>query len=281
MTELEFKQWIFDPMRLELSPQALLLLLYIKMQCRQRYVFSAESMTKAMRFKDIRTMRRYKAELLDKGLIHQERCQYGLRITIPALDYSDSTYHAPSEKSDSTKYASSDSSDSTYHAPSHESDSTYHAPSHESDSAKYAPSEKADSTFYAPSENDTESDSTFCAPSEKSDSTKYAPSENSDSTFCADQIVHSVQSDSTFHAPSDSTFHAPLIIYKDIYKGTNKGDSAKNELEQKSQSDSFSLSTDDNCLRERKQTYSELEDVSEMDDETQAKIRDLMSRFSK
>ena len=152
MTELEFKQWIFDPMRLELSPQALLLLLYIKMQCRQRYVFSAESMTKAMRFKDIRTMRRYKAELLDKGLIHQERCQYGLRITIPALDGSDSTKYAPSENSDSTKYASSDSSDSTYHAPSHESDS-----------AKYAPSEKADSTFHAPSENDTESDSTFCA----------------------------------------------------------------------------------------------------------------------
>ena len=269
MTELEFKQWIFDPMRLELSPQALLLLLYIKMQNRQRYVFSAESMTRAMRFKDIRTMRRYKAELLDKGLIHQERCQYGLKITIPALD-SDSTYHAPSENSDSTFHASSENSDSTKYVPSDRSDST-----------KYAPSEKADSTFHAPSENDTESDSTFCAPSEDSDSTKYAPSEKSDSTFCADQIVHSVQSDSTFHAPSDSTFHAPLIIYKDIYKGTNKGDSAKNELEQKSQSDSFSLSTDDNCLRKRKQTYSELEDISEMDDETQAKIRDLMSRFSK
>lgn len=258
MTELEFKQWIFDPMRLELSPQALLLLLYIKMQCRQRYVFSAESMTKAMRFKDIRTMRRYKAELLDKGLIHQERCQYGLRITIPALDGSDSTYHAPSDSSDSTKYA----------------------PSHESDSAKYASSEKADSTFYAPSENDTESDSTFCAPSENSDSTKYAPSENSDSTFCADQIVHSVQSDSTFHAPSDSTFHAPLSIYKVIYKGVNKGGCAKNELEQKSQSDSFSLSTDDNCLRKRKQTYSELEDISEMDKDTQTALREIMKKFS-
>lgn len=270
MTELEFKQWIFDPMRLELSPQALLLLLYIKMQCRQRYVFSAESMTKAMRFKDIRTMRRYKAELLDKGLIHQERCQYGLRITIPALDCSDSTYHAPSEKADSTYHAPSDSSDSTKYASSQESDSTYHAPSHESDSAKYAPSE-----------NDTESDSTFCAPSENSDSTKYAPSENSDSTFCADQIVHSVQSDSTFHAPSDSTFHAPLSIYKVIYKGVNKGDSAKNELEQKSQSDSFSLSTDSDFVKDKKSRYSDLEDVSEMDDETQAKIRDLMKKFSR
>lgn len=258
MTELEFKQWIFDPMRLELSPQALLLLLYIKMQCRQRYVFSAEAMTKAMRFKDIRTMRRYKAELLDKGLIHQERCQYGLRITIPALDCSDSTYHAPSDSSDSTKYA----------------------PSHESDSAKYAPSEKADSTFYAPSENDTESDSTFCAPSENSDSTKYAPSENSDSTFCADQIVHSVQSDSTFHAPSDSTFHAPLSIYKVIYKETSKGDSAKNELEQKSQSDSFSLSTDSDFLKKKKSRFRDLKDVSEMDDETQTKIREMMKKFS-
>ena len=268
MTELEFKQWIFDPMRLELSPQALLLLLYIKMQCRQRYVFSAESMTKAMRFKDIRTMRRYKAELLDKGLIHQERCQYGLRITIPALDYSDSTKYAPSENTDRTKYASSDSSDSTYHAPSHESDST-----------KYAPSENSDSTFHAPSENDTESDSTFCAPSEKSDSTKYAPSENSDSTFCADQIVHSVQSDSTFHAPSDSTFHAPLIIYKDIYKGTNKGDSAKNELEQKSQSEVFSSSTDSFC-KKSKNTYKDLQDVSEMDKDTQTALREIMKKFS-
>ena len=269
MTELEFKQWIFDPMRIELSPQALLLLLYIKMQCRQRYVFSAEAMTKAMRFKDIRTMRRYKAELLDKGLIRQERCQYGLRITIPALDYSDSTFHAPSDNSDSTKYVSSERADSTKYVPSQESDSTYNAPS-----------EKADSTFCAPSENDTESDSTFCAPSENSDSTKYAPSDNSDSTFCADQIVHSVQSDSTFHAPSDSTFHAPLIIYKDIYKGVNKGDSAKNELEQKSQSDSFSLSTDSNLMKEKKSRFRDLKDISEMDDETQTALREIMKKFS-
>ena len=139
MTELEFKQWIFDPMRLELSPQALLLLLYIKMQNRQRYVFSAEGMTRAMRFKDVRTMRRYKSELLDKGLIHQERCQYGLHITIPALD-SDSTFHAPSHESDSTKYVPSENSDSTFCA-----DQIVH-------------SVQSDSTFHAPS------DSTFCAP---------------------------------------------------------------------------------------------------------------------
>ena len=225
MTELEFKQWIFDPMRLELSPQALLLLLYIKMQCRQRYVFSAESMTKAMRFKDIRTMRRYKAELLDKGLIRQERCQYGLRITIPALDGSDSTYHAPSENSDSTFCA-----DQMVH--SVQSDSTYHA-----------------------------------------------PSENSDSTFCADQMVHSVQSDSTFHAPSDSTFHAPLSIYKVIYKGTNKGDSSKNELEQKSQSEVFS-SPRDNSFLKGKARYKVLEDVSEMDTDTQKALREMMKKFS-
>lgn len=256
MTELEFKQWIFDPMRLELSPQALLLLLYIKMQNRQRYVFSAESMTKAMRFKDIRTMRRYKAELLDKGLIHQERCQYGLHITIPALD-SDSTFHAPSHESDST-----------YHAPSEFLDSTKYVPSDSSDSTKYALSHESDSTKYAPSDNNAQSDSA-----------KFAPSENSDSTFCADQIVHSVQSDSTFHAPSDSTFHAPLIIYKDIYKGTNKGDSAKNELEQKSQSEVFSSSTDSFC-KKSKNTYKDLQDVSEMDKDTQTALREIMKKFS-
>ena len=247
MTELEFKQWIFDPMRLELSPQALLLLLYIKMQCRQRYVFSAESMTKAMRFKDIRTMRRYKAELLDKGLIHQERCQYGLRITIPALDCSDSTYHAPSENSDSTKYA----------------------PSHDSDSAKYASSEKADSTFHAPSDNNAQSDSA-----------NFAPSENSDSTFCADQIVHSVQSDSAKYAPSDSTFCAPLSINnKETNKETNKGDTAEKKFAASQQSD-FSPSRDFLSQEKKPSKHSDLPEVSEMDDDKQKKISELMSRFA-
>lgn len=210
MTELEFKQWIFDPMRLELSPQALLLLLYIKMQNRQRYVFSAESMTRAMRFKDIRTMRRYKAELLDKGLIHQERCQYGLKITIPALD-SDSTYHAPSQNSDSAN---------------------------------------------------------------------FAPSENSDSTFCADQIVHSVQSDSTFHAPSDSTFCAPLSINnKETNKETIKGDTSEKKFAASQQSD-FSLSRDFLSQKKKVSKHSDLPEVSEMDEEKQKMISDLMTRFA-
>ena len=257
MTELEFKQWIFDPMRLELSPQALLLLLYIKMQNRQRYVFSAESMTRAMRFKDIRTMRRYKAELLDKGLIHQERCQYGLKITIPALD-SDSTYHAPSQNSDSTFHASSENSDSTKYVPSDRSDST-----------KYAPSEKADSTYNAPSDNNTQSDST-----------KFAPSENSDSTFCADQIVHSVQSDSTFYAPSDSTFCAPLSINnKETNKETNKGDTSEKKLAASQQSD-FSPSRDFLSQKKKAAKHSDLPEVSEMDEDKQKMISDLMTRFA-
>ena len=234
MTELEFKQWIFDPMRLELSPQALLLLLYIKMQNRQRYVFSAESMTRAMRFKDIRTMRRYKAELLDKGLIHQERCQYGLHITIPALD-SDSTFHAPSEISDSTKYVPSDSSDSTKFAPSEKADSTYHALSHESDS-----------TFYASSDNNAQSDST-----------KYALSENSDSTFCA-----------------------PLSINnKETNKETNKGDTSEKKFAA-SQTDDFSLPRDFLSQKKKAAKHSDLPEVSEMDEEKQKMISDLMTRFA-
>lgn len=233
MTELEFKQWIFDPMRLELSPQALLLLLYIKMQNRQRYVFSAEGMTRAMRFKDVRTMRRYKSELLDKGLIHQERCQYGLHITIPALD----------------------------------SDSTFHAPSHESDSTKYVPSQNSDSTYNAPSDNNAQSDSTF-----------YAPSENSDSTFCADQIVHSVQSDSAKYAPSDSTFYAPLSINnKETNKETIKGDTAEKKFSASQQSD-FSPSRD--FLSKKPSKHSDLPEVSEMDEDKQKMISDLMTRFA-
>ena len=257
MTELEFKQWIFDPMRLELSPQALLLLLYIKMQNRQRYVFSAESMTRAMRFKDIRTMRRYKAELLDKGLIRQERCQYGLKITIPALD-SDSTFHVPSHESDST-----------FHAPSENSDSTKYALSHESDSTKYVPSQSSDSTYYAPSDNNAQSDSA-----------KFAPSENSDSTFCADQIVHSVQSDSTFYAPSDSTFCAPLSINnKETNKETNKGDTSEKKLTASQQSD-FSPSRDFLSQKKKAAKHSDLPEVSEMDDDKQKMISDLMTRFA-
>ena len=257
MTELEFKQWIFDPMRLELSPQALLLLLYIKMQNRQRYVFSAESMTRAMRFKDIRTMRRYKAELLDKGLIHQERCQYGLHITIPALD-SDSTFYAPSENSDSTKYV-----------PSEKADSTKYALSHESDSTKYVPSDRSDSTYNAPSDNNAQSDSA-----------KFAPSENSDSTFCADQIVHSVQSDSTFHAPSDSTFCAPLSINnKETNKETIKGDTAEKKFSASQQSD-FSPSRDFLSQKKKAAKHSDLPELSEMDEEKQKMISDLMTRFA-
>ena len=255
MTELEFKQWIFDPMRIELSPQALLLLLYIKMQNRQRYIFSVETMLRALRLKDVRTLRRLKAELIEKKLIQQKRCRYGFRLTIPALDGADSAFHAPSQESDSTSDALSQKSDSTFHAPSQESDST-------SD----ALSQKSDSTFHAPSEDNAESDSAFHVPL--------------DSAFHASEIVHSVQSDSAFHVPLDSAFHAPLSIYKETNKETNKGDSAKNELEQKSQSDSFSLSTDDNCLRKRKQTYSELEDISEMDKDTQTALREIMKKFS-
>ena len=260
MTELEFKQWIFDPMRLELSPQALLLLLYIKMQNRQRYVFSAESMTRAMRFKDIRTMRRYKAELLDKGLIRQERCQYGLHITIPALD-SDSTFHAPSHESDSTFHAPSDNSDSTKYVPSDRSDSTKYALSHESDSTKYVPSANSDSTYNAPSDNNAQSDSA-----------KFAPSEISDSTFCADQIVHSVQSDSTFHAPLS-------INNKETNKETIKGDTSEKKFTASQQSD-FSLSRDFLSQKKKAAKHSDLPEVSEMDEDKQKMISDLMTRFA-
>ncbi len=257
MTELEFKQWIFDPMRLELSPHALLLLLYIKMQNRQRYVFSAEAMTRAIRLKDVRTMRRYKSELLDKGLIRQERCQYGVKITIPALD---DTYHAPSENSDSTKYVPSDNSDNTYYASSDRSDSAYNVPS-----------DQSDHTFHAPSDNNAESDSTYHAPSENSDSTKYVPSDNSDSTFCASQIVHSVQ--------SDSTYHAPLSINKETNKETNKGDTSEKKLAASQQSD-FSPSRDFLSQKKKPSKHSDLPEISEMDEDRQKMISDLMTRFA-
>ncbi|MBQ6689510.1 MAG: hypothetical protein IJN02_09805, partial [Bacteroidales bacterium] len=144
------------------------------------------------------------------------------------------------------KYALSDSSDNTYHAPS----------------------DRSDHTFHAPSDNNAQSDST-----------KYAPSENSDSTFCADQIVHSVQSDSAKYAPSDSTFHAPLSIYKETNKETEKGDTSEKKLAASQQSD-FSLSSDFLKKKKRVSKHSDLQDVSEMDDDKQKKISELMSRFA-
>lgn len=253
MTELEFKQYIFDSSRLELSSQALLLLLYIKMQNRQRYVFSSESIIKAIRFKDERTMRRYKSELLEKGLIRQERCRYGLKITIPAIDGSDPTKYVGTENSDPTNYVGSKNSDPT----------------------NYVGTEMSDPTFCVGTESGTESDPTKYVGTESSDHALYVGTKNSDPTFCADQILHSVQSDPTFCACSDPTFHAPLSINnKETDKETKKGESAKNEDECKSQR-SLSLSPPD-----FKSKYSEYQDISEMDDETQAKMREMMKKFS-
>ena len=122
---------------------------------------------------------------------------------------------------------------------------------------------------YAPSDNNAQSDSA-----------KFAPSENSDSTFCADQIVHSVQSDSAKYAPSDSTFCAPLSINnKETNKETIKGGTSEKKFTASQQSD-FSLSRDFLSEKKKAAKHSDLPEVSEMDEDKQKMISDLMTRFA-
>ena len=84
MTDLEFKQFIFSE-QCELTPYSLLLLLYIKMQNRDKYVFYNADMMSALKIRDIRCLRRAKDELLNKGLIRQRPAGRGFKFIICKL----------------------------------------------------------------------------------------------------------------------------------------------------------------------------------------------------
>lgn len=85
MTDLEFKQFIFSE-QCELTPYSLLLLLYIKMQNRDKYVFYNADMMSALKIRDIRCLRRAKDELLNRGLIRQKPAGRGFKFIICKLD---------------------------------------------------------------------------------------------------------------------------------------------------------------------------------------------------
>ena len=55
MTELDFKNYIFSE-ACDISSTALVLLVYIKMQCRERYVFKLNTMMNSIKVKDKRTV---------------------------------------------------------------------------------------------------------------------------------------------------------------------------------------------------------------------------------
>lgn len=85
MTDLEFKQFIFSD-ACDVSSTALLLLLYIKMQSRERYVFYNSDIMASLKIKDVRTLRAAKDELIKKGHLRQIPCGRGYKFVIPLLD---------------------------------------------------------------------------------------------------------------------------------------------------------------------------------------------------
>lgn len=110
MTEIDFKNYIFSA-ACSLSTTAMLLLVYIKMQCREKYVFRMQCMMQAIKVKDQRTLRTAKNELIDKGLITQKRVSNGLKFEIPLLD-GEENEEKKEEERDSAKNAGSPDRDS-------------------------------------------------------------------------------------------------------------------------------------------------------------------------
>lgn len=223
MTELEFKQYIFSD-ACDVSSTALLLLLYIKMQSRERYVFYNSDIMASLKIKDVRTLRAAKDELIKKGHIRQIPSGRGYKFVIPKLD-EPNTKNAPSTKN-------------------------------------------VPSTLNAPS------------------------------TFFADDPVHFLQKPSAFFAENRDKKCTTKINNKETIKETNKvtSDSEKpaeqiGDSQQETTSSSLSL---DNFKNEKEKTevsataepknkpekYSELQDINEMDRDTQDALAFLRERFA-
>lgn len=229
MTELEFKQFIFSE-ACDISSTALLLLVYIKMQSRERYVFYNSDIMTSLKIKDVRTLRAAKDELIKKGHIRQISSGRGYKFVIPKLD-------EPNTKN----VLGTNSEPSTKNVPS---------------------------TLNAPS------------------------------TFFADDLVHFLQKPSAFFAENRDKKCTTKINNKETIKETIKGQSGSEkpaeqigESQQETTSSSLSL---DNLKNENEKTeahvktepkyktekYSELQDINEMDRDTQDALAFLRERFA-
>ena len=229
MTDLEFKQFIFSE-QCELTPYSLLLLLYIKMQNRDKYVFYYADMMSALKIRDIRCLRRAKDELLNRGLIRQKPAGRGFKFIICKLD--------------------------------------------EPSTSNVSDTKNTPSTFNAPSTS------------------------NVSSAFDADNLVRLTQQPSTFDAEKQYVKRTTKINNKETIKETNKGtDSEKpaeqiGESQQETTSDFSSPRDFKNYEKEKPEVsatakpkyktekYSELQDVNEMDRDTQDALAFLRTRFS-
>lgn len=118
MNELAFKQFIFSE-QCELTPYSLLLLLYIKMQNREKYVFYNQDMMSALKIKDIRCLRKAKDELLTKGFIRQKTAGRGFKFVICMLDESStSNVLDQNQKTSTLNVSDQNARSSTLNAPS-------------------------------------------------------------------------------------------------------------------------------------------------------------------
>ena len=260
MTELEFKQFIFSE-ACDISSTALLLLVYIKMQSRERYVFYNSDIMTSLKIKDVRTLRAAKDELIKKGHIRQILSGRGYKFVIPKLDEPSTKNVLGTNSEPNTKNVLGTNSEPNTKNVS---------------DAKNAPSTKnVPSTLNAPSTKNVPS--TLNAPSTKN--------------------VHFLQKPSAFFAENRDKKCTTKINNKETIKETNKGaDSEKpaeqiGESQQETTSSSLSL---DNLKNENEKTeehvkaepkceterYQEYQDVSEFDKETQKALAFLREKFA-
>ena len=265
MTELEFKQFIFSE-ACDISSTALLLLVYIKMQSRERYVFYNSDIMTSLKIKDVRTLRAAKDELIKKGHIRQILSGRGYKFVIPKLDEPNTKNVLGTNSEPNTKNVLGTNSEPN--------------------------TKNVSGTNSEPSTKNVLG--TNSEPSTKNVSdTKNAPS-----TFFADDLVHFLQKPSAFFAENRDKKCTTKINNKETIKETNKGisDSEKpaeqiGESQQETTSSSLSL---DNLKNENEKTeahvktepkyktekYSELQDINEMDRDTQDALAFLRERFA-
>lgn len=241
MTDLEFKQFIFSD-ACDVSSTALLLLLYIKMQSRERYVFYNSDIMASLKIKDVRTLRAAKDELIKKGHLRQIPSGRGYKFVIPLLDEPNTKNVLGTNTEPNTKNVSD----------------TKNAPN-----TKNAPSTlNAPSTFFADDPvHFLQKPSAFFA-------------ENRDKK-CTTKINNKETIKETNKVTSDSEKPAEQIgdSQQETTSSSLSLDNFKNEKEKTEEH----VKAEPKCMTER---YKEYQDVSEFDEETQKTLAFLSRRFS-
>ena len=253
MTELEFKQFIFSE-ACDISSTALLLLVYIKMQSRERYVFYNSDIMTSLKIKDVRTLRAAKDELIKKGHIRQIPSGRGYKFVIPKLDEPNTKNVLGTNSEPSTKNVLGTNSE-----PSTKNVSdTKNAPSTKNVSSTL----NAPSTFFADDPvHFLQKPSAFFA-------------ENRDKK-CTTKINNKETIKETNKVTSDS--EKPTEQIGDSQQETTSSslslDNFKNEKERTEEH----VKAEPKCETER---YQEYQDVSEFDKETQKALAFLREKFA-